>query len=122
MLLVFFLSITCKIMIILYSIKPLVNNLFIENSQQFHTIGLLVLLSFDFVASFLALKSELKTKYNTLSSALKNIEPKNEAETQFMKKRTDLIYVDSLRNALVTSYKVVFTLLILCLLTSLVQK
>ena len=120
MLLIFFFSISCKIIIILYSMKPFVNNLF--TSTQFHTLGLMALLALDFISGFLALKSELKTKYNTLSAALKNIEAKNDAETQFMKTRTDLIYLDSLRNALVSSYKVVVVLLILCLLTSLVQK
>ena len=114
------LPLVCKIMIILYSTKPIISYFFTLN--EYHTIGLLILLALDFICSLVALKIEFKTKYNTLSSELKNIEPKNEAEVKFMKHRTDLIYNDSLRNSLASSYKVVILLLILCLMTSLFQK
>jgi hypothetical protein len=113
-------SLSIKSLILLYSIKPFTIDLIPDEFS--HTLGLMGFLALDIVVGFLSIKNELRMKYNSLSTALRLIEPKTEQETMYIKNRTDLIYIDSLRNSLVSCYKVVFTFLILCLLTTLISK
>jgi len=109
-----------KSLMLFFSLKPLVASLNLSDVN--HSIFLALLLLADTIATALSVKDEINVKYMTICEALITLNPVNENQRNILKKQTDHIYQDSLRQALISSSRIWTSIILLCLVSGLALK